>query len=172
MIGAESFFQVHTAQAATMFQTALSWVDLTGKTVIDAYAGVGIIGMLASQTAASVIGIESVTAAIHEAKQNIERNGITNMTMRQGLVELVLPKLDSADVFVLDPPRSGMDAQTIDTLLTTPPKEILYFSCDPGTLSRDLKKLLTVYSIKQLQSFDMFSQTYHVETAVLLEKTA
>lgn len=172
MIGAESFFQVHTAQAATMFQTALSWVDLTGKTVIDAYAGVGIIGMLASQTAASVIGIESVTAAIHEAKQNIERNGITNMTMRQGLVELVLPKLESADVFVLDPPRSGMDALTIDTLLTTPPKEILYFSCDPGTLSRDLKKLLTVYSIKQLQSFDMFSQTYHVETAVLLEKTA
>jgi 23S rRNA (uracil-5-)-methyltransferase RumA len=172
MIGAESFFQVHTAQAATMFQTALSWVDLTGKTVIDAYAGVGIIGMLASQTAASVIGIESVTAAIHEAKQNIERNGITNMTMRQGLVELVLPKLESADVFVLDPPRSGMDALTIDTLLITPPKEILYFSCDPGTLSRDLKKLLTVYSIKQLQSFDMFSQTYHVETAVLLEKTA
>jgi 23S rRNA (uracil1939-C5)-methyltransferase len=88
--------------------------------------------------------------------------------MRQGLVELVLPSIDAVDVFILDPPRSGMDAITIDSLLTTQPKEILYFSCDPGTLSRDLKKLLTIYSIKQLQSFDMFSQTYHVETCVLL----
>ena len=171
MIGAESFFQVHTAQAAKMFQTALSWVDFTNKTVIDAYAGVGIIGMLASKTAKSVIGIESVSAAIKEANQNIERNNISNMTMRQGLVELVLPSIDAVDVFVLDPPRSGMDAITIDSLLTTQPKEILYFSCDPGTLSRDLKKLLSVYTLKQLQSFDMFSQTYHVETAVLLERT-
>ena len=170
LVGSESFFQVHTAQAATMFKTALSWVDLKGKTVIDAYAGVGIIGMLASRTAASVVGIESVSAALNEAKQNIERNNITNMTMRLGLVELVYPTIEKADVFVLDPPRSGMDAVTIETLLSTTPKEILYFSCDPGTLSRDLKKLLTVYSVKQLQSFDMFSQTYHVETAVYLVK--
>jgi 23S rRNA (uracil1939-C5)-methyltransferase len=88
--------------------------------------------------------------------------------MRLGLVELVYPTIEKADVFVLDPPRSGMDAVTIETLLSTTPNEILYFSCDPGTLSRDLKKLLTLYSVKQLQSFDMFSQTYHVETVALL----
>ncbi len=168
MMGSESFFQVHTAQAERMFATALSWVDLTNKTVIDAYAGVGIIGMIAAKQAKEVMGIESVTAAMDEANNNIFHNKIHNMTMVQGLVEEVLPTLPSVDLVILDPPRSGMDSLALEHLVQRAPSQILYVSCDPGTLARDLKVLKETYDVTNIQSFDMFSQTYHVETALLL----
>ncbi len=169
-IGPKSFFQIAPSMAYQMFETALSWVDFESKHVVDLYSGVGVIGLLVSKRAHKVTMIESNPHAVTEALANIEANQITNTSVLQGSVHQHLQKVEGIDVIVVDPPRSGLDKKTLELIIETQVNELLYISCDPSTLARDLLVLKETYQIIKTQSFDMFAQTSHVETAVYMER--
>ena len=169
-IGPKSFFQIAPSMAYQMFETALSWVDFDNKHVVDLYSGVGVIGLLVSKRAQKVTMIESNPHAVTEALANIETNQITNTSVLQGSVHQHLQKVQGIDVIVVDPPRSGLDKKTLELIIETQVNELLYISCDPSTLARDLLVLKETYQIIKTMSFDMFAQTSHVETAVYMER--
>lgn len=140
---------------------------------MDLYCGIGTIGIFASQYFNKIYGIESVAEAIEDAKENAKINGIKNIEFIQGDVEKTLPELlkeekTNPDVVFLDPPRKGLDKNTIDRLLEIKLNKIIYISCNPATLARDLEKLEKEYEIKKVQPVDMFPYTHHVETVSLL----
>jgi 23S rRNA (uracil1939-C5)-methyltransferase len=167
-IGPQSFFQIAPTMAYQMFETAMSWIEMSNKHVVDLYSGVGVIGLLAARTARKVTMIESNPHAVTEAIQNIKQNHKTNVEVLQGSVHQHLHKVEDLDVIVVDPPRSGMDQKTKNLILQTKAPFILYVSCEPSTMARDLLDFKETYQIEKTQSFDMFSQTYHVESVVLL----
>ena len=167
-IGPQSFFQIAPTMAFQMFETALSWVDLSDQHVVDLYSGVGVIGLLAARTARKVTMIESNPHAVAEAMQNITQNNKDNIEVLQGSVHQHLQNVEAIDVIIVDPPRSGMDQKTKDLILEANATHIVYVSCEPSTLARDLLDFKETYQIEKTQSFDMFSQTYHVESIVLL----
>ena len=169
-IGPKSFFQIAPSMAYQMFETALSWINFESKHVVDLYSGVGVIGLLVSKRAHNVTMIESNPHAVIEALANIEANQITNTSVLQGSVHQHLQKVEDIDVIVVDPPRSGLDKKTLELIIETQVNELLYISCDPSTLARDLLVLKDTYQIIKTQSFDMFAQTSHVETAVYMER--
>ncbi|MFT8319002.1 MAG: 23S rRNA (uracil(1939)-C(5))-methyltransferase RlmD [Sporolactobacillus sp.] len=176
-ISAHSFYQVNPAQTEVLYQKALEFAALTGKeTVIDAYCGIGTISLFLARAAKQVYGVEIVPEAIADARRNAERNGITNATFEVGKAEAVIPAWReqgiAPDVIVVDPPRKGCEASLIDTMLAMQPQRIVYVSCNPATLARDLKRLTAggEYAVKKVQPVDMFPQTLHVECCVSLEK--
>ncbi|WP_028983581.1 23S rRNA (uracil(1939)-C(5))-methyltransferase RlmD [Sporolactobacillus terrae] len=175
-ISARSFFQVNPTQTDVLYGKALEYAGLTGKeTVIDAYCGIGTISLFLAKQAKHVYGVEIVPEAIEDARKNAELNKITNATFEAGKSEDVIPKWRDQgiepDVIVVDPPRKGCDASLIDTMIAMQPQRIVYVSCNPATLARDLKSLTAGgFEIKKVQPVDMFSQTMHVETAVLIER--
>jgi 23S rRNA (uracil1939-C5)-methyltransferase len=169
-IGPKSFFQIAPSMAYHMFETALSWVDFTDKHVVDLYSGVGVIGLFVAKRAQKVTMIESNPHAVTEALANIERNHSTNTSVLQGSVHQHLQKVEGIDVIIVDPPRSGLDKKTLELILETQVNELLYISCDPSTLARDLLVLKETYQIINSQAFDMFAQTSHVETAVYMKR--
>lgn len=175
-ISVHSFFQVNTAQTEKLYEVALRYADLTGnETVLDAYCGTGTISLFLAQKAKHVIGIEVVPEAIEDAKENAKRNQITNAEFVVGDVTEVLPKLAqdglAADVVVVDPPRAGCSAEMLETVADMRPKRIVYVSCNPSSLARDLARLEEMgYKTKEIQPVDMFPQTYHVETVTLLQR--
>jgi 23S rRNA (uracil1939-C5)-methyltransferase len=169
-IGPKSFFQIAPSMAYQMFETALSWINFEHKHVVDLYSGVGVIGLLVSKRAHKVTMIESNPHAVTEALANIEANQITNTSVLQGSVHQHLQKVEGIDVIVVDPPRSGLDKKSLELIISTKVNEILYVSCDPSTLARDLYTLKEDYQIIKTQSFDMFAQTSHVESVSLLSK--
>lgn len=175
-ISARSFFQVNPTQTEVLYGKALEFAGLTGKeTVIDAYCGIGTISLFLAKQAKHVYGVEIVPEAIEDAKKNAELNKITNATFEVGKSEDVIPNWRDQgiepDVIVVDPPRKGCDASLIDTMIAMQPERIVYVSCNPATLARDLN-LLTAggYEVKKVQPVDMFPQTMHVECCVSLEK--
>ncbi len=158
-----SFFQVNTLQAENLYRHVVEPAD----SIIDAYCGVGTLSLLLAQEGRQVLGIEVVEAAIRDARENAERNKITNTTFKTGRVESMA--LPPADLVVLNPPRKGCDPSVLKAIKDTP--RITYVSCDPATLARDAAQLLACgYQIKSIQPFDMFPQTAHVETVVKLSK--
>ena len=173
-----SFYQVNPAQTQVLYDTALSYADLTGKeTVWDLYCGIGTISLFLAKKAGKVYGVEIVPEAIENAKANAKANNITNAEFYVGAAEDVFPRLVKdnpnigADVIVVDPPRKGCDAVLLDTMLRMAPKRIVYVSCDPATLARDLKQLCAGgYRLEKVQPVDQFPQSVHVETVVLLSK--
>lgn len=173
-ISAQSFFQVNTAQAEVLYQKALEYADLNGnETVIDAYCGTGTISLFLAQKAKKVYGIEIVEPAIRDAKQNAKNNGIDNAEFIVGDAVDVMPKLYAdgvrADVVVVDPPRSGCDRIVLETFSRMMPKRIVYVSCNPASLARDIAVLSELgYRAEKIQPVDMFPQTSHVETVALL----
>lgn len=174
-ISPESFFQVNTLQTEKLYSTILEYAGLTGKElVVDAYCGIGSIALYIAGRAGRVFGIEEVFGAIEDAKRNAELNNITNCTFQVGKVEEKLPELLAQgirpDLVIFDPPRKGLAESVIDTVLTTRPDRLIYVSCNSATLARDLALLQESYRICRVQPVDMFPQTYHVETVVLLEK--
>ncbi len=169
-IGPKSFFQIAPSMAYQMFETALSWVDFEGKHAVDLYSGVGVIGLLVAKRAQKVTMIESNPHAVTEALGNIERNQISNTSVLQGSVHQHLQKVEGIDVIIVDPPRSGLDKKTLELIIETHVNELLYISCDPSTLARDLLVLKETYQIINSQAFDMFAQTSHVETAVYMKR--
>ncbi|MBR1439779.1 MAG: 23S rRNA (uracil(1939)-C(5))-methyltransferase RlmD [Lachnospiraceae bacterium] len=178
-ISPNSFFQVNPVQTEQLYSLALSYAELTGnETVWDLYCGLGSISLFLAQRAKKVYGVEIIPQAIEDAKKNAEDNSLLNTEFFVGKAEEVLPAWyeknpeEQIDVIVVDPPRKGCDAACLSTMLQMAPKRIVYVSCDPATLARDLKILCEDgrYELTEVTPVDMFPQTVHVETVVLLTR--
>lgn len=171
-----SFFQVNPYQTEILYKKALEYADLNGnETVFDAYCGTGTISLFLSQKAKKVYGVEIIPQAIENAKENAKYNNVDNVEFFTGEAEQVIPELiDSgikADVVVVDPPRKGCEASLLNAIAQMAPSKIVYVSCDPGTLARDLNILDGLgYRTMEVQPVDMFPQTAHVETVVLITR--
>ena len=172
-ISARSFFQVNTVQAEILYKTALNFAELHGhETIIDAYCGTGTISLFMARKARKVIGIEVVSSAIADAKRNARENNIRNAEFMVGDAVKVLPRIfEPADVVIVDPPRAGCDKKVLETFAGMNPEKIIYVSCNPATLARDLKILYELgYRTKKIQPVDMFPFTSHVESVAQIEK--
>ena len=176
-----SFYQVNPEQTKKLYQTALEFADIKeGEVVWDLYCGIGTISLFMAREASKVCGVEIVPQAIEDAKQNAKLNNITNAEFFVGAAEDVVPTQYEksggrlrADVVTLDPPRKGCDEKLLDTVVKMAPSRIVYVSCDPGTLARDVKVLTDKgYEVKRVRACDMFGGSFHVETVVLLSKGA
>jgi len=174
-ISARSFFQVNTAQAEILYQTALDFADLSGsEIVIDAYCGTGTLSLFLAKSAKKVFGIEIEKSAIEDAKINARQNKISNAEFIVGDAVKIIPDLYAkkifADIVIVDPPRAGCDKKVLETFAAMKPKKIIYVSCNPATLARDLKILSELnYIAKKIQPVDMFPMTSHIETVAQLE---
>ena len=166
-----SFYQINPVQTEILYRTAVDFAGLTGtETVLDAYCGIGTIGITASSQAGKVIGVELNREAVADAIANARLNGIRNCWFTAGDAGTFLQGMDEApDVVFMDPPRAGSDRKFLDALVRARPKKIVYISCDPETMARDLK-ILTAghYRVRRIQPVDMFPYTEHVETVCLL----
>ena len=174
-ISARSFYQVNPEQTEVLYKQALDYAQLSGaETVIDAYCGIGTISLFLAQKAKQVLGVEIVPQAIEDAKRNAELNGFKNTFFEAGPAEEIIPKWykegKTADVLVVDPPRKGCDEALLQTILEQKPKRIVYVSCNPATLARDLRILEDGgYKTQEVQPVDMFPQTTHCEAVAWLE---
>ena len=172
----QSFFQVNPLQTEKLYQTALDFAGLTGSELAaDLYCGAGTISLLLSQRARRVIGIEIVPQAILDAEENARMNGVNNAEFHAAAAEELLPQLVAQglrpDVIVLDPPRKGCEEAVLRAIIEAAPRRVVYVSCDPATLARDVKILCASgYAPIACQPVDMFCQTGHVETVLLLSK--
>ena len=183
-ISVPSFYQVNPVQTEKIYGKALEYAALTGEeTVWDCYCGIGTISLFLAQKAKQVYGLEIVPEAIENAKKNAEKNGLHNTEFYVGAAEEVLPKWveeqkregkdvgNLVDVVSLDPPRKGCDEACLSAVLELSPKRIVYVSCDPGSLARDMKYLREGgYTLEKWVGIDNFPRTGHVETVVLLSK--
>ncbi len=161
------FFQVNPKQAVQLYRKAVACAQLeSSMRVLDAYCGVGCLSLFAAEKANSVLGIEVGKTAVESARENAKLNKLENVLFECTRVEKKLPTLGTFDVIFLNPPRGGVDPSVITALLKHPPKRLIYISCDPATLSRDLKALQEKFSVDEVIPFDMFPQTVHVETLV------
>ena len=175
-----SFYQVNPLQTQKLYQTALDYAGLSGNEIVwDLYCGIGTISLFLAQQAKMVYGVEIVPEAIADANRNKEFNHIENVEFFVGASETVLPQkykesggTMSADVIVVDPPRKGCDGALLQTILDMAPERVVYVSCDPATLARDLRFLCDGgYELVKVRGCDMFGHSGHVETVVLLCRT-
>ncbi len=175
-LSARSFYQVNHHQAQRLYETAISQAEITkDDLVLDLYCGVGTITLAMAKAAGKVIGIEVVEQAVQDAKENAKRNGIENaefLCADAGLAALELERQGIIpDVVVVDPPRKGLNADTIEALSKMAPRRIVYVSCDPATLGRDVALLKDRgYSVKNAMAADLFPRCAHVESIVCLVK--
>jgi 23S rRNA (uracil1939-C5)-methyltransferase len=175
-ISANSFFQTNTVQAERLFQLVLQAAELGGEeTVFDLYAGTGAISLLLAQRCRRVYGIEVAQAAVDDAGRNAAANGIDNCTFLAGEVRFVLPSLIAqgvrAEVVVADPPRAGFHPKALDALVRLASSRIVYVSCNPATLARDVGELVRRgYRLQWVQPVDMFPHTPHIEAVARLDK--
>ena len=175
-ISPKSFYQVNPVQTEVLYQTAIRFADLSGKeTVIDAYCGIGTIGLIAAKHAKKVIGVELNQDAVRDARMNAKENSITNVRIYQGdagrfMVEMAEEK-QKADVVFMDPPRAGSDERFLSSVVRLAPKKVVYVSCNPQTLARDLKYLVKQgYEVRKIQPVDMFPFCDHCETVCFLTR--
>lgn len=170
-----SFYQVNPVQTERLYGTALEYAGLSGdETVWDLYCGIGTISLFLAQKAKKVYGVEIVPQAIDDARENAALNGMQNVEFFVGKAEEVLPEQYEkhqvyADVIVVDPPRKGCDEKCLSTIVKMEPKKVVYVSCDSATLARDVKYLgENGYAVKRVRCVDMFPQSGHVETVILM----
>lgn len=175
-ISPKSFYQVNPVQTEILYQTAIDYASLTGKeAVIDAYCGIGTIGLIAAKKAGKVIGVELNKDAVKDARINAKENKITNAAFYQGdagrfMVEMAA-KGEKADVVFMDPPRAGSDERFLSSIVKLSPKKVIYISCNPETLARDLKYLTKHhYKVEKIQPVDMFPFCDHCETVCSLSR--
>ena len=175
-----SFYQVNPKQTVKLYEKALQYANLNGnETVWDLYCGIGTISLFLAQKAGKVYGVEIIPQAIEDAKNNAKINGIENAEFFVGAAEDVMPTkykesngTMKADVIVVDPPRKGCEESLLDTIVKMESKRIVYVSCDPATLARDVKYLRgKEYEVEKVCPVDQFGHTGHVETVVLLQNT-
>lgn len=168
-ISADSFFQVNSRQAKNLYDKILDYIKPSGsESVLDLYCGTGTIGIYISKYVNKVYGVEINKMAVNDAIFNKELNNVYNIDF-ECLDASLIDKLNSNfDVVIVDPPRSGLSEKTIQYLINKRFKKIIYVSCDPMTLARDLKQLNIIYNIDEITPFDMFKNTYHVECVCLL----
>lgn len=173
-ISLPSFFQVNSQQMGVLYDTVKTMAQLSGgETVVDAFAGAGTIGLWLARAAKQVYCLESVSEAIADGKVNRALNQIENLEFRQGAVEKLLPDLigqTSVDLVILDPPRKGCEPAVLASLIRAEVPRVIYVSCNPATLARDLALLAEYYEIQEIQPVDLFPHTHHLETVVLLTR--
>ena len=171
-----AFFQINPQQTEKLYRTALDFADLQPEnTLCDVYCGAGTISLMMARSCRSVVGIEVVPSAVENARRNASANGVTNAVFHAGKAEELLPALVEkglrSDVIVVDPPRKGLDPAVIHAISSASPARVVYVSCNPATLARDVKGFSDLgYQIKKVQPVDMFCWTSGVETVVLLSK--
>jgi 23S rRNA (uracil-5-)-methyltransferase RumA len=168
-----AFFQLNPVQTVNLYSEAIKFLDLTpDQTLIDAYSGVGTLGIIAADQVKQVVGIETIPEAVADAKHNVELNHVKNADYFQGNVEKVLPQLQEqglpVDALIVDPPRTGLAKGLIKTLLRTKPKIFVYISCNPSTLAQDLVLLTESYNVRLIENIDMLPQTARCECIVKL----
>lgn len=179
-VSANSFFQTNTLQAKDLYQTALDFAGMTGDEIVyDLYAGAGTISIFVSDSCKRVYAFETVDSSIADAEINIGLNKAANVEfIKADLYKTFMPYVNNLslpvpDIIILDPPRSGMHANTINDVLGLRPQKIVYVSCNPATQARDLKELTSNgYKLIKIKPVDMFPQTYHIENVALLVKDA
>ncbi len=173
-ISPSSFYQVNPVQCENLYKKAVEYAGCTGKeTLFDSYCGTGTIGIIAAKGAKSVIGVELNRDAVRDAKSNAERNGINNIRFICGdageYLSTAAVENIKFDTVIMDPPRAGSSKKFINALIKIKPKKIVYISCNPVTLARDLELITTRgYRVKEIQPYDMFPYTKHIETVCLL----
>jgi len=174
-----SFYQVNPKQTVKLYEKALEYADLTGNEIVwDLYCGIGTISLFLAQKAKQVYGVEIIPQAIEDAKVNSRLNNLNNAEFFVGAAEDVMPAKYKesnggmkADVICVDPPRKGCEESLLDTVVAMEPKRIVYVSCDPATLARDVKYLESKhYELKKVCPVDQFGHTGHVETVCVLVK--
>ena len=175
-ISPRSFYQINPVQTEVLYNTAMEYAGMSGREkVIDAYCGIGTIGLVASKRAGEVIGVELNRDAVHDAIANAKRNGIKNVRFFcDDAGEFMLGMAqdgEKADIVFMDPPRAGSDECFLSSLVTLAPKKIVYISCNPETQQRDLRFLTKRgYKVEKIQPVDMFPHTNHIETVVLMSR--
>ena len=173
-ISAKSFYQINPVQTEKLYNKAMEYADLDkNSTVIDAYCGIGTIGLVAAKTAGKVIGVELNRDAVHDAISNAKRNDAQNIKFycddAGDFMEAMAEEGEKADVVFMDPPRSGSSRKFINSMLKMSPETIVYISCNPETLARDLIYITKGgYKVKKITPVDMFPHTNHIETVCLL----
>lgn len=172
-LSARAFFQLNPAQTVRLYNEIKSAAALTGKeTVVDAYCGVGTIGLWLADLAKEVRGMDIIADSIYDAKKNAEKHGFTHASYETGTAEECLAKWSregfTPDVLTVDPPRTGLADSLVHTILNVRPKRFVYTSCNPSTLAKDLSELRKVYNIEYIQPVDMFPQTAQIESVTLL----
>ncbi len=172
-ISPTSFFQVNPAQTEVLYSRAVDYAALGGgETVVELYSGIGAISLFLARRAARVTGVEVVPEAVRDAVANARLNGVANVSFIEGPAERVLPELAAggvrAEVVVLDPPRRGCEPRVLEAVGRLRPDRVVYVSCNPATLARDLARLAGLgYRVREVQPVDMFPQTAHVEAVAL-----
>lgn len=177
-ISAHSFYQVNTIQAERLYQKAIDLCELEGKEIVfDLYCGIGTIGLSFAPFVDSVYGVEIISDAVKDAKRNAAINYLSNTKFECGSADKIVQKWKNEhidpNIVIVDPPRKGLTPELIDTILTLDPQKIVYISCNPATLMRDLKLIAnenTQYTFEEIYPFDMFPYTYHVECLVLMSR--
>lgn len=175
-ISAQSFYQVNTEMAEKLYQTAIDFSELAkNDVVVDAYSGIGTIGLSFAKRVKAVYGVEVIEAAVEDAKKNAQRNGITNAhyvanTAEQAMADWSQQGIQPS-VILVDPPRKGLTENFIKASVAMQPDKITYISCNPATMARDIKRYEELgYKLKKVQPVDLFPQTHHVECVALLVK--
>jgi 23S rRNA (uracil1939-C5)-methyltransferase len=171
-LSSNSFFQTNTAGARRLYDTVARYAQLGGtETVLDLYCGTGTISIYLARQAREVIGLEVVAGAVEDAQRNCRRNGVSNCRFVAGDIRRTLPQLGvRPDVMVIDPPRAGMHADVVAEVLSLGPGRIVYVSCNPATLARDLGLMQAAYRVVEVQPVDMFPHTFHIEAVALVER--
>lgn len=176
MISAQSFYQVNTVMAEKLYQTAIDFSDLSADdVVIDAYSGIGTIGLSFAKKVKKVYGVEVIEAAVKDARKNAERNGIRNAEFLVGSAEAAMEKWSKEgikpSVILVDPPRKGLTESFIKASAAMAPKKITYVSCNPATMARDIKHYQELgYNLIKAQPVDLFPHTHHVECIALIQR--
>lgn len=171
-ISANSFFQTNTRGAERLYEIVKNYAELSGRErVWDLYCGTGTIAISLSDAASEIIGIEIIESAIHDARRNCEINKISNCRFVLGDIKDTLPQMThNPDVVILDPPRVGMHKDVLRQIMLLAPPRLVYVSCNPATLARDLAILKDSYHIVEVQPVDMFPHTFHIESVAKLER--
>lgn len=172
-VSPQAFFQVNQTQTEKMMEIIKDYAQLRkNDTVLDAYCGTGSIALSLAGNVRRVIGVEGFKAAVKDAKRNAFNNNISNCKFIKGACEEIVPALeDEFNVIILDPPRNGCKKELIQAVINKSPRSIIYVSCNPSTLARDLALFKdTAYKVEKVQPIDMFPQTHHVETVVLMSR--
>jgi 23S rRNA (uracil1939-C5)-methyltransferase len=171
-ISANSFFQTNTPGASKLYDTVKRYAELSGsETVLDLYSGTGTIPILLSDNAMEVIGLEMAPSAVADAKNNCRHNQVENCRFVPGDIRETLPTIsDRPDVLIIDPPRVGMHKDVAKQVAAMLPERIVYVSCNPATLARDLVLLKEAYQVQEVQPVDLFPHTYHIESVARLIK--
>jgi 23S rRNA (uracil1939-C5)-methyltransferase len=169
-VSAASFFQVNTQMAAKMVEHLLENLPVSpSSTLLDIYCGAGLFSAFFAPKVAKVIGLEAAPSSCEDFAVNLDE--FENVELYEGLAEEILPHLKiSAEIVIVDPPRAGLDKNVLDALLELKPATLAYVSCDPSTLARDAARLIAGgYKLKQVTPFDLFPQTYHIESISIFE---